>query len=89
MLFRSGAASDTFRSARWVTIDTELLAAWIAALEREGRHDEARYLMQRALEFRDPAFGPWLAACRVVAPMEPPSRCRAPARLPKSWRDFR
>ena len=85
----AGAPLDTFRSARWVTIDTELLAAWIAALEREGRHDEARYLMQRALEFRDPAFGPWLAACRVVAPMEPPSRCRAPARLPKSWRDFR
>jgi O-antigen ligase len=82
------AAPALFRKARWVTIDTALLAAWIAALERAGRHDDARFLMQRALEFRDPAFGPWLSACRVVAPMEPPSRCRPPVKVPE-WRQFR
>ncbi len=82
------AAPELFRGARWVWIDTPLLAAWIASLERAGRLDEARYLMQRALEFRDPAFTSWLAACRVVAPLEPPPRCRPPARLPH-WRDFR
>lgn len=82
------ARPEIFRSARWVWIDTHLLAAWIAALERSGRIDEARYLMQRALEFRDPAFTPWLAACRVVEPLEPPSRCRAPERTPR-WQDFR
>ncbi len=87
-LSAADAAPELFRSARWVTIDTQLLAAWIAALERAGRHDEARYLMQRALEFRDPAFGPWLAECRGVAPLEPPSRCRAPAKM-RNWRDFR
>lgn len=79
---------ELFRSARWVWIDTELIAAWIAALERAGRHDEARFLMQRALEFRDPAFTPWLAECRVVEPLEPPSRCRPPKRAP-NWREFR
>ena len=83
------ASPDLFRSARWVTIDTPLLAAWIGALERAGRHDEARYLMQRALEFRDPAFAPWLAACRAMPAQEaPPSRCQAPARQ-MTWRDFR
>jgi hypothetical protein len=79
---------ELFRSARWVWIDTELIAAWIASLERAGRQDEARFLMQRALEFRDPAFTPWLAECRVVEPLEPPSRCRPPKRAP-SWREFR
>ncbi len=82
------ATPDVFRNARWVWIDTELIAAWVAALERAGRQDEARYLMQRALEFRDPAHTPWLAACRVVEPLEPPSRCLAPSRTP-GWRDFR
>ncbi|MBI5721577.1 MAG: O-antigen ligase family protein [Burkholderiales bacterium] len=82
------APPDLFRSARWVWLDTELLAAWIAALESAGRHDEARFLMQRALEFRDPAYAPWLAQCRVVEPLEPPSRCRAPKRAPH-WREFR
>lgn len=81
-------APDLFRRAQWAAIDTALLAAWIAALERAGRHDEARYLMQRAMEFRDPAFGPWLAECRVVPPLEPPSRCKPPAKAP-GWRDFR
>ncbi len=83
-----GAPPALFRSARWAWIDTELIAAWIASLERAGRHDEARFLMQRALEFRDPAYTPWLAECRVVEPLQPPSRCRAPSRLP-SWREFR
>ena len=82
------APADLFRSARWVWIDTQLLAAWIAALERNGRIDEARFLMQRALEFRDPAFSSWLAECRVVEPMQPPSRCRPPSRVPH-WREFR
>lgn len=84
----TGAPPEVFRSARWVWIDTALIAAWIDSLERVGRHDEARFLMQRALEFRDPAFTPWLAECRVVEPLEPPSRCRAPSRTP-SWREFR
>jgi len=83
-----GAPPELFRSARWVWIDTDLLAAWIASLERAGRHDEARFLMQRALEFRDPAHTPWLAECRVVEPLEPPSRCRPPKRAPH-WREFR
>jgi len=82
------ASPDLFRSARWVWVDTQLLVAWVAALERSGRVDEARYLTQRAREFRDPDFSPWLAACRVVAPMEPPSRCRPPGRAP-NWREFR
>jgi O-antigen ligase len=84
----ANAAPEVFRRARWATIDTALLAAWIASLERTGRPDEARHLMQRALEFRDPAFAPWLAACRVVPPLEPPSRCLAAGKAP-SWRDFR
>jgi O-antigen ligase len=79
---------ELFRSARWVWIDTGLIAAWIASLEQAGRHDEARFLMQRALEFRDPAYTPWLAECRVVEPLEPPSRCRPPKRVP-NWREFR
>jgi len=79
---------ELFRSARWAWVDTDLLAGWIAALERAGRQDEARYLMQRALEFRDPAHTPWLAACRVVEPLEPPSRCLPPTRVP-NWREFR
>ncbi|MBK9134339.1 MAG: O-antigen ligase family protein [Betaproteobacteria bacterium] len=82
------APPELFSRARWVWVDTGLLAGWIASLERAGRHDEARYLMQRALEFRDPAHTPWLAACRVVEPLEPPSRCLPPTRLP-SWREFR
>ncbi|MFO1266410.1 MAG: hypothetical protein U1F25_14695, partial [Rubrivivax sp.] len=82
------APLEVFRSARWVWIDTQLLAAWVGALERSGRTDEARYLMQRAREFRDPAYGPWLAACRVVEPLQPPSRCLAPQRMPR-WQDFR
>ncbi|MBL8288765.1 MAG: O-antigen ligase family protein [Rubrivivax sp.] len=82
------APPELFRSARWVWIDTQLLAAWVGALERAGRIEEARFLMQRSREFRDPAYGPWLAACRVVEPMKPPSRCLAPAR-PLSWQDFR
>lgn len=82
------AALEVFGSARWVGIDTRMLAAWVRASEGAGRTDEARYLMQRALEFRDPAFGPWLAECRVVAPLQPPSRCRAPTRA-LNWTDFR
>lgn len=82
------APPELFRSARWVWVDTQLLAAWVSALERSGRLEEARYLMQRAREFRDPAYGPWLAACRVVAPLEPPSHCLAPKR-PLHWQDFR
>ena len=82
------APLEVFRSARWVWIDTQLLAAWVGALERSGRADEARYLMQRAREFRDPAYGPWLAACRVVEPMQPPSRCLPPERM-RRWQDFR
>jgi len=82
------ASPDLFRSARWVWVDTQLLVAWVDALERSGRIDEARYLTQRAREFRDPDFTAWLAACRVVAPMEPPSRCRPPGRTP-NWREFR
>ncbi|MBL8340379.1 MAG: O-antigen ligase family protein [Rubrivivax sp.] len=81
-------ALGAFSSARWVGIDTHLLTAWIGALERAGRTDESRYLMQRALEFRDPAFGPWLAECRVVAPMQPPARCQPPGRELR-WTDFR
>lgn len=83
-----GASPEVFRGARWVWVDTELIAAWIASLEQAGRHDEARFLMQRALEFRDPAYAPWLAECRVVEPLEPPSRCRPPKRVP-NWRELR
>lgn len=87
-LASTDAAPELFRSARWAWVDTDLLVGWIAALERAGRQDEARYLMQRALEFRDPGHTPWLAACRVVEPLEPPSRCLAPKRAP-NWREFR
>lgn len=82
------ATPALFSSARWAWVDTDLLNGWIGALERAGRQDEARYLMQRALEFRDPGHTPWLAACRVVEPLEPPSRCLPPKRLP-NWREFR
>jgi hypothetical protein len=82
------AALEVFRGARWVGIDTRVLAAWVRAQERAGRAEEARYLMQRALEFRDPAFGPWLAECRVVPPLQPPPRCQPPARA-FGWADFR
>jgi O-antigen ligase len=87
-LSQPSAGLEVFRGARWVAIDTRLLVAWVAALERAGRIDEARYLTQRALEFRDPAFGPWLAECRVVAPLQPPVRCQAPTRE-LNWTQFR
>jgi hypothetical protein len=82
------AQPELFRRARWAQLDTEMLIAWVASLERAGRVDEARYLTQRALEFRDPAHASWLAACRVVPPLEPPSRCQAPTR-PLGWQEFR
>ncbi|MCW5634296.1 MAG: O-antigen ligase C-terminal domain-containing protein [Rubrivivax sp.] len=82
------ASPELFASARWGTLDTRLLAAWIAALERAGRQDQARFLMQRALEFRDPAFSEWLGACRGFEGAEAPSRCRPPER-PLHWRELR
>jgi hypothetical protein len=88
VLGQQSAPPELFRSARWAWVDTDLLASWIASLERAGRHDEARFLMQRALEFRDPAHTAWLAECRVVEPLQPPSRCRPPTRVP-NWREFR
>jgi O-antigen ligase len=74
MLFGERATSDLFRRTTRSLIDEKLLSAWVQTLLREGRHEEAHYLQERAREF---AFHPSL----TELPMMPPRAVSAPAAI--------
>lgn len=72
-------------------IDTRLLMAWAKSLNAVGETDQARYLVQRLREFRNPASEDWLAECDEVASLgaaAKPFQCEAPQRE-YSFREIR
>lgn len=62
-------------------IDVRLMMAWAKSLEATGDVDRARYVVQRASEFRNAQVEEWLAECGAFKPEEKkPFQCEPPVR---------
>jgi len=82
-------ALDAARRTAHVMSDDMILISWANSLVMTGQMDKARYLAQRAREFKTERVKAWMAHCQTVRPGEPgPFQCQQPA-ITYSYRDFR
>ncbi len=82
-------ALEPFHRATHFLLDTRLMQAWAEALYQDGRLDEARHVVARLREFRNPAAAEFLAPCgsTPAAASAPPFQCQAPQRA-VDWREL-
>ncbi len=71
-------------------IDARLMMAWAKSLHAVGQTDQARYVVERLREFRNPTSAEWLAECEEALPPGAlqPFQCQ-PAQRDYSWRELR
>jgi len=83
------AAMGAFGTTTHSLLDTRLMVAWARALNESGHRDQARYLVERLREFRNPDAQDFLAACDrpAEAGTPPPFQCE-PHEGDIGWRDF-
>ncbi|MCV2362527.1 Wzy polymerase domain-containing protein [Paucibacter sp. DJ1R-11] len=82
-------ALDAARRTAHVMTDDMILISWANSLVMTGQMDKARYLAQRAREFKSERVKAWMAHCQNVRPGDPgPFQCQPPAKT-YSYRDFR
>ena len=80
----------SFRVATHFVLDSRLLIAWAVALDETGDVERARYLAQRAREFRNEYSNEFFRPCNDPAPrtVPLPFQCTPPSRQ-FNYRDFR
>ena len=84
----SRAQAGAFAGATHYLLDTRLMIAWAEALAEAGRVDEARYLVERLREFRNPLAKDFLDECSLPpGSAAAPFQCRPPTRA-HDWRAF-
>jgi O-antigen ligase len=76
-----------FDGATHYLLDTRLMVAWAAALERAGRHDAAAAIADRLREFGAARAETFFDACQDAASAAAAFQCHPAARTP-GWRDF-
>ena len=81
-------ALAAFQTTTHALLDTRLMIAWARALADAGRVDEARYLVDRLREFRNPQADEFFDECDAPsAASAPPFQCQ-PAQPSPPWRDY-